>query len=561
MGVAEDRERLRAHAALQGWEIPNLSAPVSPPQQTPSDVMRIPTTEISAPRSPDMPSKKEVPQVMLPHGEDPGMAGVHAGYSHGSPQALGLDLPSGVGGGRLDRSIDLTGVVPKGSAPDDKPAPVFPKPVTEPAGAEPAHAVNVAAQNVAMVDPKLQTEMSDAFEKQKTALEEGKSATTKLGESEGITDQLEAQGLKDESDLLGKQADDTKAQAKDAKGESSKLLDHINSLSEAQSKKKIDPSHGWANTSDFDKIRLGIANVLGGFLMGYQHRDSNPFDLNKRLAEINNKDVESQKAEYEAAGDHISGLKSNYAEAMKATGDQAKAASVAQGMGLRQVQLATSSLAKASGSATHLARADALNAKTDIDIGKVAAEATAEKMRANKFVPAHQAMAGGAAPLSAKENALTVSGPDGQLYIAKDAPSRKVLETKSASYNDTEDSLRAYQAALAKVGAMDIAQAKLGITTDAMSVAQSTYNHALSGLRQAQDDGVWKKSESSMLAQTLTPPDHISGNAKLQSRQALALAKKAWHNTLLASAATPYGPAPAGTGAVDPDAVKFKPGL
>lgn len=130
-------------------------------------------------------------------------------------------------------------------------------------------------------------------------------------------------------------------------------------------------------------------------------------------------------------------------------------------------------------------------------------------------------------------------GADGKKYVAKNAESRKIAAASNVTYSNIVSALDDYQAALKKLSSKDLAAYKIGVTTSAMSEAQTAYNHALSPMRQAQDDGVWKKGEVEMLAQTLTPPDHFSGDPNRQADLAKKQAAKVNSHVMQIEDATP----------------------
>lgn len=128
---------------------------------------------------------------------------------------------------------------------------------------------------------------------------------------------------------------------------------------------------------------------------------------------------------------------------------------------------------------------------------------------------------------------------DGQRYQARDADSRKRLAISAANVQDITSQAQDYQKMLQAVGTGDRLAYKTGYTTEAMARAQGAYNAFQGSLRKAKDDGVWKKGEVEMLAQTLTPPEHFSGDPVSQSQLAIKQANDAHSHTMVAEDALP----------------------
>lgn len=111
---------------------------------------------------------------------------------------------------------------------------------------------------------------------------------------------------------------------------------------------------------------------------------------------------------------------------------------------------------------------------------------------------------------TADESAKTFVGVDGNTYVARNPESRKILAGSASATQAVISAAKTYADALAKVGPID--RRTYPFETENMALANSAYNTLMSHIRQAQDDGVWKKGEVEMLAKTLTPPDSKFGN-------------------------------------------------
>jgi hypothetical protein len=151
--------------------------------------------------------------------------------------------------------------------------------------------------------------------------------------------------------------------------------------------------------------------------------------------------------------------------------------------------------------------------------------------------------AGAAGGLPDKDRANIFRDPQtGAAYVAPNPEARK----KAADVVDRERRIQGladqYAAQIADLGAGSKLGHKVGFNSTKMAAAQSTYATLSAEIRQANNEGVWKKSEQELIANQLPPPDQVlngRSNALAVTSQVKATSQQALDRTLRAQGATP----------------------
>ncbi len=275
----------------------------------------------------------------------------------------------------------------------------------------------------------------------------------------------------------------------------------------------VDPDRWMHSQSTGTRILMAIGAGLGGFVNA---KTGAPNPMIQMVQKSIDRDIQAQEHDL-ATKRYAAGSKLNALGELRAQGMDARLAANA----LEQMHWKNAE-EQIKATAAHT-DSPVIQANKDEALASINDKRTALDMQADELMH-HNAQFVGAQGLPKTDMGKVFTSTDGQQYMARNEESRKILAASNATVSNIHAALDDYKSALKNVGATDIAASKVGYMTPAMSAAFTAYNHALSPMRQAQDDGVWKKGEVEMLAQTLTPPDHISGDpiaqANLAQRQA-----------------------------------------
>lgn len=359
----------------------------------------------------------------------------------------------------------------------------------------------VKATEIPIVAPERQQQENESIEGQKTA-------QTALGEAEAKSHETKAEGVRGVADASKANAEELRQRADDARGRQEEYVERISKFSDEVAKDKIDPNRLWA-----DKGRAAawtLSSMFGAIAQAYLRLPTNQAvdQINKMI----DRDIDAQKEEHATRRGKLSDMHSFYTMALQQTRDADEAYRLAQGYMIEDAKLKAQAMGEVSGS--DIARAEA---------AKINAQLTTQQiqrgMAENKFVPAHMEGGIGAAAKKGDKDDTFFDPITKQYYTARSEESRKKLVDSAEGFVEMETAAEAYTAALRSVTAKDIAAAKAGITTSAMSRAQTAYQHALSIPRHTQNDGTWKKSAEEMLQQTLVPPTNFFGDPDAQLAQ------------------------------------------
>lgn len=410
------------------------------------------------------------------------------------------------------RSAQAAGVVPPPkpeaeAAPAGAPMMQSPPGDTQPGMMMPARML--PAREVRAVSPETERQMAEAGRHKYEAAMLGQA-------SEVGANEMQAKALEHISDTLGDQSDAMRMAEEARRREyEPEMAEYKRMQREAASGKIERPNVGFMAT-------LGAALGAFGATVGHAPNFAQEA-INKQIDDS----LATQRANLENKHRAVAEKGNELAEMRARFGDDRRADDAYRARKLEE--------AKATGDAmTARAQSPMISAKWEGI--KAGIEQEQAELHAKMFPWMQAQMVGGMAP---KQLENVFMAPDGQRYQARDPESRKKLAGAAITYQNVKSQIADYSAALSRLGTLDKLTGKLGVNTDAMSRAQTAYNHLMSGIRQAQDDGVWKKSETEMLANTLTPPDHFTGDAKGQMTVALKQARDAWENTMRTEDALP----------------------
>lgn len=386
----------------------------------------------------------------------------------------------------------------------------------------------VPAHEVALVSPERQKEKLAAIEGERDALagenlavEGEKSAERELANAKGGVGAARAEGWERVSRQAKKSGEDAEARAFEDKKVASEMRAKLDAFSTMVADDKIDPQGMWNNASTGRKITWTLAKAFGAIQQGLLRLPTN--QIVDQLADMAKQDVESQKANHAIKRGRLEDMRNFYNMAQAEAKDAREADALAHGYALESVKAEAQALADAA--STPVAKAEgekivaALGEKQAQTMGRSAALKEREVdagIAMNKWVPA--GVAGGGAGHKIESKNVFFDPVSGMHYAAKNEKSRDKLTQSGAAVTEFNAAAEQYTNALSKLTAWDKIQAKAGITTPNMAAAQTAYNHGLGIIRKDQHDGVWKKSETEMLAGTWTPPDHFSGDPKKQAQ-------------------------------------------
>ena len=337
-------------------------------------------------------------------------------------------------------------------------------------------------------------------------------------------------GIREQASMLDLQQKQAALAAKNADAEAQRQAelksyqDKADALAQEYQHKTIKDHGMWDGKDTGQKIAGVIMLALGGFLQGSGRTQTNVgADMIQRDID---RHVQTEMARIQMAGESAKHAQGMVGVALQRFGDARLAENAAQ----------TALYAQAELELKRQAAANKSEAGRQYAAEAIAALQEKRAQRLAQMVAYVQPGGGGGGGGVDADSKLIFEGPDGQMYQARDPESRKVLALQSTAYQTVDAGVTDYQRALAGVSASDRLAAKAGYTTDAMSKAYTAYNHVMSGIRQAQDDGVWKKGEAEMLAQTLTPPNHFSGDAVGQANIARKQARDVYTANMRAQA-------------------------
>lgn len=280
---------------------------------------------------------------------------------------------------------------------------------------------------------------------------------------------------------------------------------------------KVDPNRYLANQSTGSSILMGIGAALGGFVGARQGGTNSALEMLQKQID---RDVHAQEQDL-ATGKWKAGQKLNMLGELRAQGMDARTAANALENAQWRIaeEQAKSMMAQSESPIVQARGQEFLAGINDRRVGL--------KERNDEYMFQKPHMIAPAPTMSKEELGNVFVGADGQHYVARNAESRKKAAESAITYTNIAEGIDDYKAALKNISTSDRLAFKAGITTSNMSKAQTAYNHVLSPMRQAQNDGVWKKSEVEMLANTLTPPDHFTGDPEAQANMARKQAEQA----------------------------------
>ena len=141
-------------------------------------------------------------------------------------------------------------------------------------------------------------------------------------------------------------------------------------------KESIDPDHYWADKGQgaraFATIAMTLSNAFGGFAAGFQGREFHP---DKTLSEAIDRDIASQKMNYEAHQKSIDNAQNLYAQNMAAFGDDKAAEAAARAEHWTMVEQQVQAIADKGGGEDKQKAADVLRAHANQEAVKAEAEA------------------------------------------------------------------------------------------------------------------------------------------------------------------------------------------
>jgi hypothetical protein len=342
--------------------------------------------------------------------------------------------------------------------------------------------------------------------------------------AQGAAEQKDIQAQRDVEEQEGKEyereaADFAKQEheAQAAEGRRQAVLNdwgtYIANAERDASSGKIDPGHFWKTRTEAQKAMGIIAEILHGFVR--------PGDPNGPIAQGAQQQMEADRLNLENARHGVEQKRNIYADLLKKFGDQRVAEEGARAMHGMQLALAAKSAAVTARSPIWEAKADAAIA----DQRKRLADFDAAS---RQFVQAQVVGGAGAGGISPAQQGNVFKDPfTGQDFIARNPESRKKLADSATKSAEVQRLANQYAGQLKQLSASDIAAAKVGYTTEAMARARTTHLELQSQVRQARDEGVWKKAEVEMLEQQLTPPDHFTGQPEVQARAIASSAARA----------------------------------
>lgn len=273
-------------------------------------------------------------------------------------------------------------------------------------------------------------------------------------------------------------------------------LDAANKAYQAAS---IDPNRFYKNRSSAENVMSAIGVALGAFGASMTHSPNFALDIINKAVD---NDIEAQKAEIAKKGQ---GANNMLAKLKEATGSYDSAENMFKVAALQHAK----------------AQADQLNAQGQDSKLQAQLGDAIEKLKTSHlgYVDTHTAhipaqLVGGGGGLSTKDMDMVFRGSDGNMYKAPNQKAYDELAKANDAHAATQQGLTNYENALKGVSDWDRAQAKIGIITPAMRQAQRARVAALVPIRQAGDEGVYKKSEEALMEQQLPEPESFFGQPK-----------------------------------------------
>ena len=245
----------------------------------------------------------------------------------------------------------------------------------------------VAAANIPIVDPALQMQEQAGIQNVQQTFQGQQDAAGRAAGAEANAHQATAQGLEDEQRALREAAGGVQVRGMERTQGLREYEDRYTKALQEASQYKENPGRLWQNMNTLDKVRWGLANILGGFYQGFNKLDKNP--IYEQMMQHVKMDIDAQRAEYEGLKDKAAGAKSLYSIAREQEDDKDKAFNMATQMAISQAQLATKQMTEAAQSPIATAKGDAIIAQLEQKKQELGPYATEKLMQENKYAPAH----------------------------------------------------------------------------------------------------------------------------------------------------------------------------
>lgn len=242
------------------------------------------------------------------------------------------------------------------------------------------------ATNVPTTDPRYIKQMEDAYVQQQAAYDTEKSAQSLLAAAEASKHEKEALGLSGEEAALFKGKQDLERQTKERREKSDEFLKKIDEYSAKISEEKIE------KPGAFDQVRWTIASMFGAVQQGFLGLKTN--QIADQVQQIIATDIERQKAEFERHKGRKEDMKSIYAQAYNAMGDEMEATKLANGIALEMAKKETQSLVAHAESEVAREKGTVLTAAIDTKKAQLAGQEAESEMKTHKYTPSQTVSTG-----------------------------------------------------------------------------------------------------------------------------------------------------------------------
>jgi hypothetical protein len=256
----------------------------------------------------------------------------------------------------------------------------------------------IKAHDTDLTNPEYQKEMQEGIAGEKEAVEGEKATAGALGVAKADVAETTGQALGGEAATMeeGKERLD-----KEAKGRADKLEPYqaaYKAAADEMSAFHMNPGRLYQNMGTFDKVRMGLASIVGGFYAGWTGRED---PVQKLVTQKIQMDVEAQKMEYDALKEKGIAAKSLYSMAREQGLDEKDSTAAAIQMGIQQAKVETQSLVARAGGKVDLAAANDTISKLDAESAKFGPLATQEKIREHQWVQPKTVGGGGGVDMAA----------------------------------------------------------------------------------------------------------------------------------------------------------------
>lgn len=369
----------------------------------------------------------------------------------------------------------------------------------------------VPAHAVSTVSPKTRELEEKGLAEERRGAEEG--LTAEVGAKEQEADLLKAQSI----DATIQQSEE-RTRARDLRAKIGAHYDEMAKLDREAGEGKIIADR----RSTGQRIAGAIAQAFGAFGASMTHSQNGASAIIDKFLE---RDVEEQKANLATKRADIEGKKNILREKMALLGNPLAAEEAARAHSARSMALLAQSNAAA-------AQVPSIKAKWNAVAGLADQKAAEANAKMEHWM--QTTAVGGTGGISEKEQGRIFKDPmSGRSYVARTEEGRKKLTDSAAATRQIQELAQQYAQQAQGLDILDKFGHKIGINSEAMARATTTYNEITSIARKQQHDGVWKPSESELIANTLAPPDKIVGNqAAAQAAEIAKHAADAHQNTM-----------------------------